>query len=157
MVKPVQLGHVNIRVRDLKRAERFYTEVLGLGVTHRRGGIVFLSGTELSHEIAFNPLGEDAAGPDESRIGLNHMAWQMGPFEDLQAIYRHLGEQGVEVLRVRENTFSMGIYFTDPDGNGIEVYYEAPGMPWRQAWEGTYPREMEEAAASEGDADGLDV
>ncbi len=49
MVKPVQLGHVNIRVRDLKRAERFYTEVLGLEVTHRRGGIVFLSGTELSH------------------------------------------------------------------------------------------------------------
>ncbi len=79
------------------------------------------------------------------------MAWQMGSFEDLQAMCRHLGKQGVEVLRVRANTFPMGIFFTGPDGSGIEVYYEAPGMPWRNAWEGTYPRELEEAAASEED------
>jgi hypothetical protein len=36
MVKPLQLGHANIRVRDVERATKFYTEVLGLEVTHRR-------------------------------------------------------------------------------------------------------------------------
>ena len=41
MVQPLQLGHANIRVRDVERSEQFYTEVLGLHVTHRRGGTVF--------------------------------------------------------------------------------------------------------------------
>ena len=36
MVKPMQLGHANIRVSDLERAEKFYTEALGLHVTRRR-------------------------------------------------------------------------------------------------------------------------
>jgi catechol 2,3-dioxygenase-like lactoylglutathione lyase family enzyme len=52
MVQPRQLGHVNIRVRDLQRSTRFYTEVLGLEVTHRRGNLVFLSARDHSHELA---------------------------------------------------------------------------------------------------------
>jgi hypothetical protein len=42
-------------------------------------------------------------------------------------MYRHLQEKGVDILRVRENNFSVGVYCNDPDGNGIEVYYEEPG------------------------------
>jgi len=37
MVKPTQLGHANIRVRDVERSEKFYTDVLGLEVTHGPG------------------------------------------------------------------------------------------------------------------------
>ena len=145
MVRPKQLGHANIRVRDLERSEKFYTGVLGLDVTHRRENIIFLSLGDLSHELAIRAMGPDAQGPDGDRIGTNHFAWEMASFEDLQAMYHHLKKQGVEVLRVRGNTFSMGIYFDDPDGNGIEVYYEDPGAPWRDGtWEGTYRRKLEE-------------
>ena len=42
MVKPMQLGHANIRVSDLERAEKFYTEALGLHVTRRRGSTTFM-------------------------------------------------------------------------------------------------------------------
>ncbi len=143
MVKPMQLGHANIRVRDVERSEKFYTEVLGLTVNHRRGTTVFMSAREHSHELAIGAMGPDAPGPDSRRIGTNHFAWEMASCEDLQAMYRHLKAKGVEILRVRENTYSVGVYFNDPDGNGLEVYYEEPGG-YRQAWEGQYARKLEE-------------
>ena len=146
MVKPTQLGHVNIRVRDLERSEQFYTEVLGLEVTHRRGNLVFLSIREHSHELAIGAMGPDAPGPDGRRVWTNHFAWEMASFEDLQAMVRRLKEKGVEILRTRENTFSVGVYFNDPDGNGLEVYYEEPGG-YRRSWEGQYARKLEEVTA----------
>ena len=146
MVKPMQLGHANIRVSDLERAEKFYTEVLGLEVTHRRGTTVFLSSREHSHELAIGAMGPEAMEPDRTRVGTNHFAWQMGSFEDLQAMYRQLKEKGVEILRTRSNTFSVGVYFNDPDGNGNEVYYEDLEAFRRGRWEGEYHRKLEEAA-----------
>jgi len=55
MVKPMQLGHVNIRVKDLTRSEEFYTGVLGLEATHRRETILFPSSNDLCHELAISP------------------------------------------------------------------------------------------------------
>jgi catechol 2,3-dioxygenase len=141
MVKPQQLGHANIRVRDVERSTKFYIEVLGLEVTHRRENQVFLSAREHSHELAIRGIGPDAAGPDSRQVGTNHFAWEMASFEDLQVMVRHLKAKGVEILRVRENTYSVGVYFNDPDGNGLEVYYEEPGG-FRRAWEGKYTRKL---------------
>lgn len=93
-------------------------------------------------------MGDDATGPDSKQIGTNHFAWEMASFEDLQAMYRQLNDHGVEVHHTRDNTFSVGIYFTDPDGNGNEVYIEDPGAPWRSGtWEGEYRRKLEEVTA----------
>jgi len=146
MVKPMKLGHANIRVRDLERSEKFYTDVLGLEVTHRRGNLVFLSAREHSHELAIQAIGPEAPGPESRQVGTNHFAWEMASFEDLQAMVRHLKAKGVPILRTRENTFSVGVYFNDPDGNGLEVYYEEPGG-YRRAWEGQYARKLEEVTA----------
>src|SRR5262245_56804214 len=145
MVRPKQLGHANLRVRDLDRSEKFYTEVLGLKVNHRRDNIAFLSVREHSHELAIRAMGDDAPRPDAARIGTNHFAWQMETFDDLQAMYRHLQEKGVHIERIRDNAFSVGIYFSDPDGNGIEVYYEDLEFYRRGVWEhGHFPRKLEE-------------
>ena len=147
MVKPMQLGHVNIRVRDLDRSIKFYTEVLGLEVTHRRETIVFLSANHLSHELAMSPLGLDALGPDKDQVGTNHIAWQMGSFDDLQEMYHYLKANQIEILRVRQNAASMGIYFPDPDGNENEVYYEESDARWREGgWQGEFPRKLEEVS-----------
>jgi catechol-2,3-dioxygenase len=54
---------------------------------------------------------------------------------------RHLKETGVKILQVRQNTYSVGVYFNDPDGNGLEVYYEEPGGS-RWAWEGRYASKL---------------
>jgi len=52
-----KLGHANIRVRDVERSEKFYTEVLSLHVTQRRGSTVFMSAREHSHELAIGAMG----------------------------------------------------------------------------------------------------
>ncbi len=149
MVKPRQLGHGNIRVKDVERSKQFYTEVVGLHVTHQRGGTVFLSSREHSHELAIGAMGPDALEPENTgRVGLNHLAWQMDSFEDLQTMHRHLQEKNVEILRTRQNSFSVGVYFNDPDGNGNEVYYEDLEAYRKGVWEGEYPRKLEEVPVS---------
>lgn len=141
MVKPSQLGHVNIRVKDLAVAEKFYTEVLGLEVTHRRETILFLSSKHLSHELSISPLGDNAQGPGNTRVGTNHNAWLMASFEDLQQMHQRLKEKNVEILRIRQNAASMGIYFADPDGNENEVYFEDPDARYREGgWQGEFNR-----------------
>jgi catechol 2,3-dioxygenase len=39
-------------------------------------------------------------------------------------------EKKVPIERVADHGVSLGIYFRDPDGNGIEVYYELPRAEW---------------------------
>ena len=89
MVKPKQLGHIVLRVRDLERSEQFYSDVLGLHVTNKRPGqMTFMSAVdESSHELALVPVGDDAPGPEDSRVGLYHFAWQMDSFDDLKRFY----------------------------------------------------------------------
>ena len=69
MVKPKQLGHIVLRVRDIERSEQFYSDVLGLHVTNKRPGrMTFMSAVEeSSHELALVPVGDDAPGPEDSR------------------------------------------------------------------------------------------
>ena len=144
MVKPMQLGHVNIRVKDLATSEKFYTEILGLEVTHRREHILFLSANDLSHELAISPLGDDAPGPDNARVGTNHNAWQMSSFEDLRQMHQRLKDNKIEIIRMRQNSASVGIYFADPDGNENEVYYEDPDARYREGgWQGEYREKLE--------------
>ena len=147
MVKVRQLGHANIRVRDVEKSEKFYTEVLGLHVVQRRGQTVFLSAREHSHELAIGAMGPDVLDPDETRIGTNHFAWEVGSFDELQEMYQHLKDQSVNILRTRSNSFSTGIYFNDPDGNGIEIYYEDLDEFRKGNWSGEYARKLEEASA----------
>jgi catechol 2,3-dioxygenase len=54
----------------------------------------------------------------------------MDTLADLEDFYNNLGEKGVEIKRVSNHSLSLGIYIEDPDGNGIEVYYETPRSEW---------------------------
>jgi catechol 2,3-dioxygenase len=138
-VRPVSLDHVNIFVRDAERSHRWYTDVLGLHtqdtMTNRETGrlrAVFLSADpDHAHDIALFEVGEDAAGPQPRQVGLNHVAWKMASVDDLAAMYHRLRERGVPV-RVADHTISIGVYFSDPDGNGLEVYYELPRAEWHR-------------------------
>ncbi len=150
---PKHLGHLVMRVRDMDRSLDFYTRVMGLTIMERSpSGTVFMSAnTEKSHELAIRAIGMDAQGPDHSRIGQAHMAWQMETFEDLQELYNRLRENDVRILRFGDHGVSMGVYLLDPDDNEIEVYYELPSSQWERHPEkglfgGNFPRQLEEPA-----------
>ena len=132
MVTPKQLGHLVLRVRDLDRSEQFYTDVLGLHVTNKRQGkMVFMSaGDDASHELALMPVGADAPGPESTRVGLYHFAWEMQSFDDLKRLYKHMQAQKVNIGGIGDHGVSVGVYFFDPDGNEIEVFYELPRDQW---------------------------
>ena len=136
---PTAIDHVNIFVRNADRSHRWYTEVLGLHTqdvfTHAgsdRKRAVFLScDPGHAHDIALFDVGDDAPGQEKGQVGLNHVAWRMANLDDLKAMYGRLKALNVPV-RVADHSVSIGVYFDDPDGNGLEVYYELPRSEWQQ-------------------------
>ena len=136
--KPIALDHVNIFVRDAERSLAWYTDLLGLHVQDisrhpdwRMRGAFLACDPDHAHDIALFEVGPDAAGPQPRQVGLNHVAWRMASLDDLADVYRRLRDKGVDV-RVADHTVSIGVYFSDPDGNGLEVYYELPRSEWQQ-------------------------
>lgn len=147
MVSPKHLGHLVLRVRDVSRSEKFYTDILGLKVVSRELGMVFLrASSSRSHELALAPLKETISAPSPSHGGLSHFGWQMESLDDLREIYRHLKQEGVEIAGKGDHGISIGIYFLDPDGNRIEVFYELPQESWPsdRLFTGEFPMSLDE-------------
>ena len=130
---PSHLGHVNIYVRNAEVSHKWYGDILGLHTyDFVPGRAAFMcANLDESHEVALMEVGETANGPGERQVGLNHMAWRMDSLEDLKEFYNRLKEKNVP-MSPADHGISLGIYFKDPDGNGIEVYYEMPRSQWHR-------------------------
>ena len=142
MAKPMQLGHTNIRVSNLARPEAFYTEAIGLEAVSRGENGVNLCAREHSQEIVLREITSNDREQDIKSVGSNHLAWEMTSFDDLQEICDQLVSQGIELFRVRSNSYSVGVYFNDPDGNSNEVYFEDIEAFRRRPEEGEYHRKL---------------
>ena len=132
MKRPMYLQHVNLYVRDAERSKQWYEDLLGLHTyEYRPGWAAFMSAdTEQSHEVALMQLGPDAALQQKGQVGLNHLAWRLESLDDLREFYHRLKEKGQPIDRIADHGISLGIYLRDPDGNGVEVYYEMPRTEW---------------------------
>jgi len=84
-----------------------------------------------AHDIALFEVGDEAALQEKGQVGLNHVAWRMASLDDLAEMYRRLKAKDVPI-HVSDHTISIGVYFSDPDGNGLEVYYELPRSQWNR-------------------------
>jgi len=131
-LKIKSLGHVVLRVRDAELSARWYKNVLGLKVRHRiPGRMVFLSAhDDSSHELGLMTVGSAASGPEEDRVGLYHVGWQLSGISELEGIKKRLQASGVKVTGVGDHGISIGIYVKDPDDNELEFYYELPKEEW---------------------------
>jgi catechol 2,3-dioxygenase len=117
-----KLGHAHLKVRDLDRAVSFYTQFLGLHEVERVGKqYSFLTSNGMHHEIALQNVGAHAPTPSPLSTGLYHIAFEVPSKAALAALYFALLEAGVDVAPV-DHLISWAIYFTDPDGNGLEIY-----------------------------------
>ena len=112
-----RLAHLVLRVRELDRSERFYTQVLGLHVTGRVPDrmVFFAADDSSSHELATMALGPDAPGPEQHRVGLYHFAWQMASVEELEQLHRHLKAHNIPIVGIGDHGVSIGVYFLDPE------------------------------------------
>jgi len=138
-LRPMALDHVNIFVRNAERAHKWYTDVFEMHTqdtmfhpgTERLRGVFLACDKDHAHDIALFDAGEDAPGQQKGQVGLNHVAWRMATLDDLAQMYERLKKMDVKT-RVIDHTVSIGVYFSDPDGNGLEVYYELPRSEWNQ-------------------------
>lgn len=127
-----ELGHVVLKVRDLGRSERFYTDVLGLAMAARMDAppmTFFTLGNH--HDFAITAVGSDAPDSAPNSPGLFHVAFKVGDSTDeLRQAKAHLDALGVEVAMIADHTVSQSIYIDDPDGNTIELYVDTSDV-WR--------------------------
>lgn len=125
-----KIGHVNFRVADEQASRRFYTEVLGFTVAEEdpEHGGVFTTLGDTFHTLDFSqhPDPASAQRPKPGQIGLIHVAFQVDSHDKLREAYIHLLERGVEIDHATNHLNQRSIYFFDPDGNGLEIYYELP-------------------------------
>lgn len=121
------LGHVVLNVRDLRRSERFYRDILGMKVSgrNRKTKMSFLSFGREHHDIALAelPLGmEPRTG--EGVPGLHHFSVYVRTDKEVDDLLPLLKRRaipivsGPEILAVARN---RSLSFLDPDGNRVEV------------------------------------
>jgi catechol-2,3-dioxygenase len=128
-----RIGHVLLRVADIERSKAFYTNVLGFQVVEQdpEHGGVFMSLGEHGHTLDLSPLEnpETAVPVTPNRVGVHHIAFMVDSEKALKDAYFTLEDQGVEVVRAIDHVSQKSIYFHDPDGNRLEIYYELPNAP----------------------------
>jgi len=140
------VGHVHLKVSDLDRSEAFYGDALGLEVTERVGGsFVFMSFGGSHHDLALQGH-PDAPRADPEALGLYHFAVEVEGEEELVEAIDRLREAEVEFAAV-DHGISKSVYFTDPDGHGVEIYTDTRELRHRPEWEGiAAPLDVDELA-----------
>jgi catechol 2,3-dioxygenase len=128
----VRIGHVHLKVADLERAIRFYRDVLGFTVTQRYGDqAAFLAAGGYHHHIGLNTW-ESAGGsaPPAKATGLYHLAIVYPKRAELADALRRLMNAGVPLEGAADHGVSEALYLRDPDGNGVELYWDRPEAQW---------------------------
>ncbi|MCD8511930.1 MAG: VOC family protein [Bacillus sp. (in: Bacteria)] len=124
----VYVGEVVIQVTDLQRSLQFYREIVGfqyVDQTERKAILSADGKTPLL--ILVQP--EGVTEKEERKTGLYHFAILLPSRDDLSSFLRHLVEKGVPI-GASDHLVSEALYFSDPDGNGIEVYRDREASQW---------------------------
>ncbi len=128
----MRVGHIHLKVADLERATAFYRDVLGLDVVQRAfaGTVAFLSAGGYHHHVALN-TGHSLGGtpPPPGHTGLYHVAFVYPDRTALARAYQRVAAAGVAVQGF-DHGVSEALYFDDPDGNGVELYWDCPPARW---------------------------
>ncbi|HVG14684.1 MAG TPA: VOC family protein [Chitinophagaceae bacterium] len=126
------IGHVHLKVTDLERALSFYRDLLGFEVMQYYGdSAVFLSAGGYHHHIGLNTWHSKNAGPAPVKsAGLYHVAILYPTRKDLAVALKRLVHVAYPLSGSADHGVSHAIYLNDPDGNGIELYWDRPKEEW---------------------------
>jgi catechol 2,3-dioxygenase len=135
----VRIGHVHLKVSDLDRSLAFYRDVLGFQITQRYGSqAVFLSAGGYHHHLGLNTW-ESAGGqpPASGSTGLYHLAILYPTRAELADAVQRVLQAGIALDGAADHGVSEAIYLRDPDGNGVELYWDRPKERWPREADGS--------------------
>ncbi|HTV63832.1 MAG TPA: VOC family protein [Verrucomicrobiae bacterium] len=134
----VRIGHVHLKVADLERALKFYCGVLGFELQQRFGSqAAFVSAGDYHHHIGLNTWeSEGGPPPPPGTTGLYHVAILYPTRAELADALRRVLAAGIEIDGAADHGVSEAIYLRDPDGNGVELYWDRPKEQWPQSPDG---------------------
>lgn len=128
----VRMGHVHLKVANLERALGFYSGVLGFDVTQRMGdSAAFLSAGGYHHNIGLNTWeSRDGMSPAAGMTGLYHLAIVYPTRAALGDALQRLMHAKIPLDGAADHGVSEALYLRDPDGNGVELYWDRPKEEW---------------------------
>jgi catechol 2,3-dioxygenase len=134
----VDIGHVHLKVADLDRALGFWSGVLGFEEQSRLGdSAAFVSAGGYHHHIGLNTWeSKDGGPPPRGTTGLFHVAVRYPDRSTLADAVRRVLEAGIPLDGASDHGVSEAIYLRDPDGNGVELYWDRPREAWPRSAEG---------------------
>lgn len=129
-----RLGHVGIHCNDLERQKRFYRDVLGLQITDEETqlGMVFMSSRPEEEHHEFLLCGGRNV-EDRDAFLLQQVSFRCNSLKDVIGFYRRLKQSNVQFDMVVSHGNAVGVYFRDPEGNRLEVYWPT-GLKARQPY-----------------------
>jgi catechol 2,3-dioxygenase len=137
-----RMGAVELTVADLPRSLDYYTAAIGLELLADDDSEASLGagGRELLHLRAL-----PGARPADGYTGLFHFALLVPERIDLARWLAHAAATRVGLTGASDHFVSEAIYLRDPDGHGIEVYWDRPRALWegQVSRMGTWPLDVE--------------
>ncbi|MGZ5356988.1 MAG: VOC family protein, partial [Solirubrobacterales bacterium] len=127
--------HFNLKTTRLREMIDFYAVLVGAEVIHQDAVGAWLSNDQANHRIAllaFPNFSDDSE--KETHTGLHHTAFEYGVFDELNASYLRLKEAGIEPSFCLDHGMTFSYYYTDPDGNHVELQIDNFG-DWSKSTE----------------------
>ena len=134
-----RIGHVHLKVSDIQRSLDFYHGLLGFDIVTEYGDqAVFISAGGYHHHIGLNTWhSKDAPPARREGVGLYHTAILYPTRKDLAEIYDRLRQANYPLSGASDHGVSEALYLNDPDGNGVELYWDRPKELWPRKPDGS--------------------
>jgi catechol 2,3-dioxygenase len=127
--------HVNLKTTRLQEMIDFYSALVGAEVLHQYELGAWLSNDVANHRIALLAFPNFVDDPDkDTRAGMHHIAFEYDSFEDLNASYLRLKDEGITPAFCLDHGMTFSYYYADPDGNHVELQVDNFG-DWAESAE----------------------
>ena len=133
-----RIGHVHLKVANIQRSLQFYCDLLGFELMTMYGtDAAFVSAGGYHHHIGLNTWHSKNASPAPvNSVGLYHIAILYPTRKDLAIIYERLQQAHYPLMGASDHGVSEALYLEDPDGNGVELYWDRPAEEWPRSTDG---------------------
>jgi catechol 2,3-dioxygenase len=134
-----RIGHVHLKVADIKRALDFYCGILGFDLIQTYGDqAAFISAGGYHHHLGLNTWeSKGGSPPPKGTTGLYHTAILYPERKDLANALKRLIDNKWTLDGASDHGVSEALYLRDPDQNGVELYWDRPEAKWPRNADGS--------------------